>query len=119
MGARQLSHILPLEKAFAQNYLRWRLTGWGRARYFRAMYDALASIPPPQNEPVLTYAPGAPERARLKATLARMSSEVIDLPLVIGGKAVETGTLREVRAPHRHSLLLGRCHQAGTKEAEA
>jgi len=82
------------------------------------MYDALASIPPPQNEPVLTYAPGTPERARLKETLARMSSETIDIPLVIGGKDVETGALRDVRAPHRHALLLGRCHEGGIQQAE-
>src|SRR5690349_12947162 len=82
------------------------------------MYDALVSTPPPTNEPILSYAPGTPERARLKEMLARMSGETIDIPLVIGGKNVTTGSLRDVRAPHRHGLLLARCHEGGVKEAE-
>src|SRR5437868_10606009 len=82
------------------------------------MYDALASTPPPKNEPILTYAPGSPERARLKETLARMSAAPIEIPLVIGGHEMTTGTLNDVRAPHRRDLLLARCHQGGAREAE-
>ena len=79
------------------------------------MLDAIVSPPPPTNEPVLPYAPGSPERATLKDTLRAMSGEVIEIPLVIGGKDVTTGHLEDVRAPHRHDLLIGRVHQ-GTPE---
>src|SRR6266567_7298699 len=82
------------------------------------MYDATARPPLPQNEPVLTYASGTTERARLKETLARMSGETIEIPLFIGGKEVKTGTLQLVRAPHRRDVLLARCHEGGGKEAE-
>ncbi len=82
------------------------------------MQDVLASIPRPKNEPVWTYAPGSAERKALKQTLGRMSSETIELPLVVGGKEIKTGIVREVRAPHRQALLLARCHEGGAKEAD-
>jgi 1-pyrroline-5-carboxylate dehydrogenase len=69
------------------------------------------------NEPVLSYAPGSPERAALKAELARMSAETVEIPLFIGGKEVRTGVLRDVRAPHRRDLLLGRAHHGDETHA--
>jgi 1-pyrroline-5-carboxylate dehydrogenase len=74
------------------------------------MFDAIVSPPRPVNEPVLTYAPGSPERAALKAELARMSAAPIEIPLFIGGAEVTTGDLHEVRAPHRRELVLARAH---------
>ncbi|HMI89520.1 MAG TPA: L-glutamate gamma-semialdehyde dehydrogenase [Polyangiaceae bacterium] len=82
------------------------------------MSDARAAVPPPSNEPTLSYAPGTPERALLKQTLGRMGAETIDIPNVIAGKEIATGALREVRSPHKHALLLARCHEGGAKEAE-
>jgi 1-pyrroline-5-carboxylate dehydrogenase len=82
------------------------------------MYDALVETPPPKNEPLLSYAPGTPERAKLKGELAKMSAETIEVPLFIGGREMTTGTLVDVRAPHRRDLLLALSHQGGAKEAE-
>jgi len=82
------------------------------------MSVAPAAVPPPLNEPTLSYAPGSPERAVLKQTLGRMSAETIDLPNVIDGQEIATGALREVRSPHKHALLLARCHEGGAKEAD-
>jgi 1-pyrroline-5-carboxylate dehydrogenase len=82
------------------------------------MSVAPAAVPTPTNEPTLTYAPGTPERSLLKQTLGRMSAETIDIPNVIDGKEIATGALREVRSPHKHALLLGRCHEGGAKEAD-
>ena len=59
-------------------------------------------VPPPVNEPVKSYAPGSPERAALKERLRSMSSERIDIPLIIGGKEVHTGELAESVMPHNH-----------------
>ena len=80
------------------------------------MFDAIVSPPTPSNEPVLSYAPGTAERAALKAQIARMSADTIDIPMVIDGEAVRTGELQEVRAPHRRDLLLARAHQGGAVE---
>jgi 1-pyrroline-5-carboxylate dehydrogenase len=73
----------------------------------------------PDNEPVLSYAPGAPERAELKDKIRRMGSRTIEIPLVIGGKKVKTGRLADCRCPHDHGHLLGRYHQGEKKEVEA
>jgi 1-pyrroline-5-carboxylate dehydrogenase len=76
-------------------------------------------IPAPSNEPVLSYAPGTPERATLKARLAELSTREIEIPLVIGGREVRTGRFGEVRVPHRHAQRLARFHQAGPAEVQA
>ena len=47
--------------------------------------NAIARVPPPKNEPTLSYAPGTPERAELQATLKRMAGEQVEIPLLIGG----------------------------------
>lgn len=82
------------------------------------MLDAIARLPSTHNEPVLSYAPGTPERAALKSALESMPKERVDIPLVIGGKEVRTGRTIEVRAPHRRELLLGNAHQGGKAEVE-
>ncbi len=83
------------------------------------MLNALTTPPPPVNEPVLSYAPGSPERARLQRRLAAMKGEgAVDIPAVIGGVRVETGRTVEVRAPHEHARLLGVGHLCGAPEVE-
>jgi 1-pyrroline-5-carboxylate dehydrogenase len=83
------------------------------------MPNASFRIPAPVNEPVLEYAPGTPERAALKARIASLAAEELEIPLVIGGKAVRNGKLADARAPHRHAQLLARFHQAGEPEVQA
>ncbi len=82
------------------------------------MINAIARVPPPQNEPVLPYTPGAPERATLQATLQRMASERIEIPVVIGGKQLRTGKKDEVRMPHKHSHVLATLHEADASHVE-
>ena len=48
-------------------------------------------VPIPHNEPVLSYAPGTPERHALRARLGELSGQELEIPLVIGGKEVRTG----------------------------
>jgi 1-pyrroline-5-carboxylate dehydrogenase len=48
-----------------------------------------------------------------------MAREVVEIPVVIGGKAVHTGRVAEVRMPHRHGHVLARYHQAGPAEVAA
>ncbi len=73
-------------------------------------------IPIPVNEPVLSYAPGTPERAVLKARLAAQASEQVEIPLVIGGREVRTKKTMKVVMPHRHGHVLATCHMAGPAE---
>ena len=73
-------------------------------------------IPPPVNEPILTYAPGTVERAELKIELEAQSATVVDIPLVIGGEEIRTGNTSNVVMPHLHSHILGTFHKAGKEE---
>lgn len=68
------------------------------------------SYPLPANEPVLSYAPGSPERAALKKTLAELKKKPIDVPMYIGGKAVRTGKKVSMHPPHETSFTLGHFH---------
>src|SRR5690606_18264686 len=47
----------------------------------------------------------------------RMSGEVIEIPLIIGGKEVRTSRVEDVVMPHDHGHVIARCHQAGAEEA--
>jgi 1-pyrroline-5-carboxylate dehydrogenase len=80
--------------------------------------NAIVSVPPPRNEPVLDYRPGSPERARLEAELSRMAGEQIEIPCIIGGQRVTTGRLKPVVMPHAHGHVLARFHAAGPAEVD-
>ena len=64
----------------------------------------------PVNEPNLTYLPGSPERAALKARLSAMASERIEIPLIIGGREIRTGHMAQVVMPHNHRHVLADWH---------
>jgi 1-pyrroline-5-carboxylate dehydrogenase len=74
--------------------------------------------PPPQNEPVRSFAPGTPERASLQVRLAQMKAERIEIPCVIGGKDVKTGTLKPAVMPHDKDHVLADVHQGGADQVE-
>jgi 1-pyrroline-5-carboxylate dehydrogenase len=82
------------------------------------MFNGIFHIREPKNEPVLSYDPGSPERAALKAELDRMLRDPVEVPCMINGREVTTGDLVEMRPPHNLSLSLGYYHRAGQKEAE-
>ena len=75
------------------------------------MYSNLESVPKAYNEPVLSYKPGSPERAELKAMLKKMKSEEIEIPMVIGGKPVATGEKVAIHPPHELKHTLGYYHK--------
>ncbi len=77
------------------------------------------SLPIPKNEPVLSYAPGTPERARLKEVLAELKSTQVDVPMYIGGKEVRTGNKVAIRPPHERKHILGHFHYGEAKHIKA
>src|SRR5687768_7685259 len=80
------------------------------------MLNGIINVPPPVNEPVLSYAPGSPERASLRRRLDAMYGERIDIPLRIGGRDVRTGETVDAVCPHEHRHVLATFHQAGATE---
>jgi 1-pyrroline-5-carboxylate dehydrogenase len=79
-------------------------------------FDGVRRVPAPTNDPNFSYAPGTPERAAIKARLAAMAGERIEIPLIIGGKEVRTGHTAPAVMPHKHSHVLAVYHKAGAKE---
>jgi 1-pyrroline-5-carboxylate dehydrogenase len=69
-------------------------------------------VPRPENDPNLSYAPGTPARAALKARLAEMAAETVDIPIIIGGKEIRTGVTDRAVMPHKHGHVLGTFHKA-------
>jgi 1-pyrroline-5-carboxylate dehydrogenase len=84
----------------------------------RPTFNGNRRVPPPVNEPVRSYAPGAPERAELKARLKAMAGERVDIPLVIGGKEIRTGRTAQTVMPHDHAHVLADWHKAGPEHVE-
>ena len=80
------------------------------------MNNALFQFAKPANEPVKEYRPGSPERIALEAELKRQSNEVVDIPIIIGGKEIRTGDVGEVVMPHNHKHVVARYHKVGEKE---
>ncbi len=76
------------------------------------------TIPIPVNEPIKDYDPGSPEKASLQAKADELSSQVIDIPLVIGGEEIRTGNTAQCIMPHDHEHVLANFHQASEKEVE-
>jgi len=74
--------------------------------------NGVPNIPLPQNEPVRGYAPGSPERASLRAELARQSALEVEAAPIVAGKAIHTGDTSPMVMPHAHQHRLGVFHKA-------
>lgn len=74
--------------------------------------------PEPYNEPVRSYAPGSPEREEIRRRLVDLESQQLDIPLVIGGEEVRTGSTFEAVEPHNRAHVLATVHKGGAKEVE-
>jgi 1-pyrroline-5-carboxylate dehydrogenase len=74
--------------------------------------------PDPVNEPVLTFAPGSPERAALQARLNAMAGERPRIPLIIGGQDVYTDDAFETVMPHEREHVLADVSRGGPEHVE-
>jgi 1-pyrroline-5-carboxylate dehydrogenase len=79
---------------------------------------AIALPPEPRNEPVKDYAPGSPERAELQRRLRELERDRIEIPLVIGGKDVKTGSTFEAVEPHNKKHVLADVHSGGPEQVQ-
>jgi 1-pyrroline-5-carboxylate dehydrogenase len=80
------------------------------------MSNAVTTIQCPENEAVLSYLPGSPEKDSLKKTIAEMKSVCIDIPLIINGREIRTGQTGTCTIPHNHAHVLATYHMAGPEE---
>jgi 1-pyrroline-5-carboxylate dehydrogenase len=82
------------------------------------MSTGFFNVPYPNNEPVLNYAPGSPERSALKRALDEARSQELDIPMYIGDLEVRTGNKRPLTPPHDHAHILGYFHEGDAGHVE-
>ncbi|MDR2511100.1 MAG: L-glutamate gamma-semialdehyde dehydrogenase [Bacteroidales bacterium] len=80
------------------------------------MNNTFFNYPMPKNEPIKAYLPNSLEKIALKKSIEKISSEAIEIPLIIGGKEVRTGKIGKVVMPHNHQHVLATYHQCTEKE---
>src|SRR3954454_15171966 len=79
---------------------------------------AIFRPPHTRNEPIHDFAPGSPERLRLQHRLEQMRGERIEIPLVIGGRDITTGELKQGVMPHDREHALADVHQGGAEHVQ-
>jgi 1-pyrroline-5-carboxylate dehydrogenase len=82
------------------------------------MPKGIFNVPVAKNEPVLSYAPGSPERAEVKKMLEELRSKEVELPMVIGGKDVFTDRKVRMAPPHEINHTLGYYNQGDASHVE-
>ncbi|RTL13619.1 MAG: L-glutamate gamma-semialdehyde dehydrogenase [Flavobacteriaceae bacterium] len=76
------------------------------------MLKGFFNVPKAVNEPVKSYAPGSPERAKVAETYKTMWNSQVEVPLYIGSEEIKTGNTKKMSAPHDHQHIVGVYHQA-------
>ena len=80
------------------------------------MSNGYFTIKRPENDAFRAYLPGSKERQELKAELEKQASEVVRIPLIIGGREIYTEKTIKVTMPHDHDHVIAECSMAGEKE---
>ena len=80
------------------------------------MSNGYFKVEMPKDEPVKAYLPGSPERASLKKELERQSAQVVQVPMIIGGKEVWTERKTKAVMPHDHAHVIAEAASGGEKE---
>jgi len=84
------------------------------------MPKGIYQIPYPDNEPVLSYAPGSDELKSLLATYNKMYNQSpIDVPMYIGGEEVRTNKKMPMSPPHEHAKILGHFNYGDASHVQA
>jgi len=82
------------------------------------MPNSVTQVPYPSNEPILSYAPGSPEKKEVLEMYSSLRNSKIEVPMRIGDLDVTTGDLGTMHPPHDHKHLLGTYHKATKKHIE-
>ncbi len=79
------------------------------------MSEKTVFVPKAENEPVKDYRPGSPEREEIIKAIDEIYSQEVEIPILIGGKAVTSDRKVPVYPPHKTSHLIGN-YYLGSKE---
>ncbi|WP_127138421.1 L-glutamate gamma-semialdehyde dehydrogenase [Flagellimonas oceanensis] len=75
-------------------------------------------VPTAYNEPVLSYAPGSPEREEVLKQYKAFYNDHVDIPLYIGSEEIKTGNTKPLSPPHDHKHVIGQYHLAEKAHVE-
>jgi len=75
-------------------------------------------VPTAVNEPVLSYAPGSPEREEVLEQYKAYYNGKVEVPLYIGNEEIKTGNTRPMSPPHDHRHIVGHYHLAEKAHVE-
>ena len=82
------------------------------------MNNSVFKFAAPANEPIKAYLKGSAEEVALTKELQKQSDNVIEIPLIIGGKDIKTGNIKEFTMPCDHKHVLARYHTPTEKEVQ-
>ncbi|MDG1136465.1 MAG: L-glutamate gamma-semialdehyde dehydrogenase [Bacteroidales bacterium] len=82
------------------------------------MQESLFSVPPVNNEPILSYISGSPEREKLIEALKCAKGYEADIPMIINGKEVRTDEKIMMNPPHERDHVLGYYHRGNESHVE-
>ena len=82
------------------------------------MSNGVFTVPFPENDPIRNYEPGSRDKKILKEKLEELKNQVIDIPIIIGGKEIRTNNTGNCVIPHDHKTVIGTYHKAGKEEVD-
>ncbi len=82
------------------------------------MNNTLFSFPKPENEPVLGYAPGSPERKKIREALNELYNKQYEICPIIGGKKIKTKETGTIVMPTENKHVLATYYKVTEKEVQ-
>ena len=83
------------------------------------MNNTIFTFPKPENEPVLGYKPGSPERKEIRKALEELYNKTTTIYPIIGGKEVKTAEMGEIVMPTDNKHVLAKYYKVTEKEVKA
>ena len=94
-----------------QCYINNKFPNFTVNKTLHKMSTGFFNVPKPHNEPINSYAPNTPQREALKAKLAEMRGQLVDVPMYIGSEEIRTNNKQPLTCPHDHQHILGYYHE--------
>jgi len=93
---------------------------FSKLRSVRHYSSAIYKVAEPFNEPVLSFGPGSAERAKLQDAVSKLvNSGTPDIPLVIGGKQIQTADKKAQIGPYDGSVIANVSQASATEVGDA
>ena len=82
------------------------------------MSNSMSKVMEFENEKILEYLPGSREREELKKALKDLKEEILEIPLIIGGREIRTENTGQCIMPHDNKKVIAKYHMADEAEVK-